>query len=755
MKLAESIPFSAELTGPQHTRSYLRAGAAPQDGEFTLDASWGIAAPTDNETVALAADDLREFLRLSLGLTLAGGGPAIDLRVDERLGDNPETHLLRMTPEGVEVVGAGPAGVLHGCFRLQALMQERGGPILPIGEERRTPIFQRRIHRSILSPFNVEELTGYSGPPLEVKSPGIEWDYPGWREEDAGPDMFYHDNMLMRLARHGFNGIWVRGALRVFAKTQVFPEFGEHAEQIMAQLRRLSARAARFGIGVYLYLNEPMGFDTDDPFWDKYPHCRGPVVRHTPVNCFCSSTDECKRYLREATEYVFAHAPDLAGVILITASEYPSHCYCHQPRPEDEAEREKLVAEGKICPRCAPRTPQEIIGEIVTLIQQGARAAKPSAEVIAWNWSWNFYEPDPQRGVLERLPEGVIVMGDFERGTPTSCCGFEYVNDEYSIKVIGPSGRFTGVAEFQRGRGLPTYAKVQIGTTHEVGDLPYLPALGNIARKYRALRDSGVTGIMSCWNFGGHPSLATELAGEMSWAPQPEPDEALRRVATRHFGPAAAAVMVEGWEQVSRAHECFPGSIPVLYHGPVNRGPALPFPLQRVDREFPRSWLLDRISEHDRLDSWTRPFGPEKVAECFRAEAEGLATAVSIMDRALQLAEGDDLERLKLEHGVAKMFWLQLACSANLVEFLLTRNALLQEEDASRCAALLERIEQLCRQERELVAQALPLLQADPRLGFHGEGYGYMLTPELLQRKLAHLDANLNEGIAALRAAKE
>jgi len=751
MKLADTMPFSTDLRAPIWTEISFRPGARPEPGDVTIGAGWAVVHEDDAPAVATAERLLREVLTLSYGVPLdAAGERIIVLRVDSAVGDSPEAHRVAVSPAGIEVAGAGPAGVLHGVFRLIALMRERGGPFVPPVGETREPLFAHRVHRSPLSPFYVEELTGYVGPPFETKWREVVCEYPAFIEEDAGPDEFYHDNLLLRLAMHGFNGIWIRGALRKFARNSAFPEFGEDSDRILSELRTLCQRAAPLGMKVFLYMNEPMGLDEDDPFWDKYPQVKGTLCHMKPVNYLCSSTEEVRTYLRESCEYVFSHVPELAGVLLITASEYPSHCWCHARIPGNAEQLEEMLTDGKLCPRCAERTPQEVVGEIVTLIRDGCKAAQPDAEVIAWNWSWSMWEEDPQRGVLEQLPDDVIVMGDYERGEMTSACGFEYKNDEYSIKVIGPSARFVGVAEFQRSRGMPVYAKLQIGTTHENPNIPYLPTLQKIARKWQTLVEAGVTGMMTCWNFGNMPSLGTEIAGEMNWHPQPSVEEALRALATRHFGPEAAGPMVAGWEQLCRAQDDFPTSIPVMYYGPMSRGPVLPWVFDRIDRKFPRSWLLDTIIEGDRLD-WVTPFGAEKVLECYRAVADQWAEGIALMEPALATATGADLLRLQQEIGLARFCLVQLRSSANMVDFLLARDAYHASVDPAERRALLDRMEALCRDELENAAAAIPLCAGDSRLGWHGEAYGYMVTRELVEAKLANLRALIEERIPAER----
>ncbi|NLO05629.1 MAG: hypothetical protein GX131_07330 [candidate division WS1 bacterium] len=747
MRLADTMPFSADLRSPIWTEISYRPGAIRQPGDVVIDGSWAIVRESEEPAAISAADTLMDVLRLSFCVPLRSDGERkIRLMVDESVGDQPDTHRLKIGHEGIEITGASAVGLLHGVFRLIALMSERGGPFVPEIEETRRALFQHRVHRSALSPFYVEELTGYAGPPFSAN-----WDcaYPAYIEEDAGPDQFYHENVLLRLAMHGFNGIWLRGALRKFAKCSVFPEFGENSEAILSELRKLCQRAARFGMKVFLYMNEPMGLREEDPFWEAYPQVRGPQGRAPGVNFLCSSTEEVKTYLRESAQFVFEHVPELAGVLLITASEYPSHCWSHTRFPGKAEQITEMIDEGTLCPRCATRTPQEVVGEIVSLLRDGIKAAKADAEVVAWNWSWSMWEEDPQRGVLEALPEDVIVMGDYERGEMTEACGFEYKNDEYSIKVIGPSPRFTGVAEFQRERGLPVYAKVQIGTTHENPNIPYLPTLQKIARKWQTLAETGVTGMMTCWNFGNMTSLGTEIAGEMNWDPQPSVEEALLTIATRHFGPEAAPAMVAGWEQLCRAQDDFPTSIPVMYYGPVSRGPAFHFLFDQVDHKFPRSWLLD-TERGDKLD-WVNPFGVEKVLECYHAVAAQWAEGIALMEQGLPKALGMDSERMEREIGVARFCLHQLISSANVVEFLLARDAFYASEDAAEKLSRLEEMERICRAEAENAEATIPLCDADSRLGWHGEAYGYMINRPLIEEKLEGLREIVEERIPAER----
>ena len=54
-----------------------------------------------------------------------------------------------------------------------------------------------------------------------------------------------------------------------------------------------------------------------------------------------------------------------------------------------------------------------------------------------------------------------------------------------------------------------------------------------------------------------------------------------------------------------------------------------------------------------------------------------------------------------------------------------------------------EQFRPLAADEIRILEQALPMVEADPRLGFHAECQGYMYTPELIRKKLAALKKDM------------
>src|SRR5437667_4844782 len=79
----------------------------------------------------------------------------------------------------------------------------------------------------------------------------------------------YPDGLLAKLAEMGVNGVWLHAVLRQLSSDPTFGEFGEGSEKRLAELAKLVERARRFGVGVYLYMNEPrampVGFFKNGP----------------------------------------------------------------------------------------------------------------------------------------------------------------------------------------------------------------------------------------------------------------------------------------------------------------------------------------------------------------------------------------------------------------------------------------------------------------------------------------------------------
>ena len=702
--------FFKDLKRPLHeTRNFLLdCDCIARQDEVKITPDWELHLPAQAaEQIKIAAKDLECFL----GFRLAGNsGNKISLCIDQSMSQ-AESYIIEIKGNEISVTGADSSGVMYGVFFLEELMKFRKAPILERGSIRRSPSSRARILRSPMSFYYHEELEQV--------------------------DQAYPEEYLLKMAHHGFNGLWMRGILRHLAKVDIFPEFGANSDQYLSDLRRLINRAAKYGIKVYLYFTEPLGFDPsnveEELIAEKYSHLLGNTNNYLQHRAMCSSFQETKIFLKEGMRYLFSNASGLGGVILITASEHHTHCYNSQ----DEID----------CPRCSKREKHEVIAEVISLINEGVKAAAPDAKVIAWNWSWRHFQPR----IITELPADVILMADFERGGTRTGNGTEHKVDEYSLNYVGPSERFLNAAKEAKKTAHEVYAKLQICATHEISTVPYYPVLFNLARKFANLREQNVTGAVNCWNFGNFLSRNTELSNWFSWSPLPEDiDKLLLKIACRDFGDQAAAQFVAAWKIFSEATEYFPPfDNKYLYNiSPTSFGGAYPLFMERIGLPLPPPWLLPDIKYNasfpcqkhndfsDAIQYYCGTFGAEKIIEGLRKFCAHWQNGVDLQSKALPLVPEKLRDNAEQEIAVCTAIHSQLTSTANVTEFFHVRGKYFDAVDPQGKKDLLCQLKKIAKIEIENSIVLKRCIERDKRLGFHGEAFGYFYTPEEIDRKI-------------------
>ena len=181
----------------------------------------------------------------------------------------------------------------------------------------------------------------------------------------------YPDGFLKRLSAVGVNGVWLHVVLRDLAPGgTTFPEFGVDHERRLDNLRNLVERAKKYGIGVYLYMNEPRAMPP--AFFKDRPEIAG--VREDEFTALCTSHPAVRQWMADALAHVFRQVPDLGGVYAITASENLTNCDSH--------------GVWRSCEHCKSRSDTDIIAEVVATIDEGVHRGNPKANVIVSDWGW-------------------------------------------------------------------------------------------------------------------------------------------------------------------------------------------------------------------------------------------------------------------------------------------------------------------------------------------------------------------------------
>ncbi len=530
---------------------------------------------------------------------------------------------------------------------------------------------------------------------------------------------------------HGFTAVWLRGVLRDLAPTALFPTLGQEIARHQDALGTVIDRAKAAGMGVFLYLNEPLGLAADHPFWHDHAELRG-ITEYAAdgwcmddwaeAHALCTSTPDVRAWLREAAARLFHDLPELAGWFCISASEHLTHCYAHG--------LERCTAPApRGCPRCAARDPLAVTADVIADLHAGTRQSSATAQTIAWDWSWSMYAPAPQTALLARLPQDVTLLLDWERGgRRTMPDGRENAIDEYSLAYVGPSPQFEAMHAEATRLGLRVMAKLQVGTTHELATVPNLPLIDRLYAKLAAVEARGLDGVLATWNFGNAFSLNTAAVGRFVADPaRPAPALFVKGLAEDYFGLPDGTDTAAALADFAAAMDYYPFDMPFLYWGVVNYALAYPLVLAPLDgTPTGPSWMMA-----PRGDDLSASLGQFTLAETTALLGEVTIHWEAATARYRAALAASTHPHAAEELGVAVTISGVFRSAWHAYQVYELRKTWPDDREARFAVLVAAEIANL--------DAVLPYLDADPRLGFHAECQGVMFSAALVREKLAVL----------------
>ncbi len=523
----------------------------------------------------------------------------------------------------------------------------------------------------------------------------------------------YPEGLLQRLAAQGVNAVWLHTVLRTLAKDPKYPEFGEGSERRIANLRKLVARAAKYGVKVYLYMNEPRAQVPSFFEKDGRMALRGVAQRDGTSYAMCTSCPEVRRWMRDALEQVFRQVPGLGGIFTITASENLTNC----PSRGDHLK----------CPRCAKRSRAEIVAEVNNTLIEGMRRGNPDAEAVVWDWAW----PDDAEPEIIRLLDtrNCRLMSISERHVPTCRGGVPSKTGEYSISVVGPGVRATNFWHQARAAGLKTAAKVQPGATWEFSAIPYLPTMDLVAQHAFNLAHEDVDGVMLSWSLGCCPSPNLTAYRDIGRATK-SPDEFLDALAVRLYGPAAAPLARKAWTAFSDGFREYPFHNGTIYTAPHHMGPSNPLYLE------PTGYAATMVGiPYDDIRRW-RSIYPEQVfVDQMAKVAAGFGEGCARFDAMVAKCTGAQRANARREAGMFRAAYLHFVSVVDQARFVMARERRDKAASDAERAAATAKMREIAARELATAKALLPLVQADSRIGYECSNH-YFYTPQDVREKI-------------------
>ncbi|MFC1454122.1 hypothetical protein ACFLQL_02975 [Verrucomicrobiota bacterium] len=506
----------------------------------------------------------------------------------------------------------------------------------------------------------------------------------------------FPDSLLSDLAANGMNAVWLQGVLYTLV-----PWFGENSfsrghEKRVVNLNRLVERAAKFGIGVYLYLNEPRAMPPE--FFDDRPDWKG--AQHPNGNIsLCMSQADVLNAFKTGVSDLFRKAPGLAGVFTIARSENPTHCHSHPTHL-------------KPCPRCSTRPEADLIALVNNAVAEGVHTVKPEADVIVWNWPW---EDEWAMKVIDQLRPDIKFMCTSESFVPTNAMGIKGYVSDYSISKVGPGPQAVGQWKHAAARGLPIMAKVQLNNTWECSAVPYLPVPFLVKQHLKNLEAHKVTALMASWTLGGYPGGNLPLTDM-------EPEE----LAVDKFGQKAAPGIIKAWKKFGDAFKEFPfHGCACLYRGPQNYGPMNLLFAEPTGRE---STMIG--FPYDDLEKWRGNHFPEDIfEEQFRKLSEGWGKGLALLKNASRLVPEEKKAAITGELNVAAAAYCHFRSTYLQIRFIRLRNSGIN-------TATLPDINRVLDEEQHLAEMLTRIVRDDSRIGFEATNHYYYTVNTLMEKAL-------------------
>ncbi len=682
--------FLHELTEPLHGEPIQWERTQPRVDEVSLTSGVTVdGGPSDPDgLLETAFQDFKRFLHAA-GIPETG-----DYRLRFRCtGEScDESYRIEIGRTDCVVLSGSTEGFRRALVYLEDEMLRRGGPFLPVQVITRTAVIRRRIE------FHV----------------GM-FDHIGL---DILPDEF-----LNRLAHEGVNGVML--PMELLYPHRIVPEFEAPPESLFEALRERVRRYARYGIRLYLYLNEPKSFSAGSPLRAKHPHLLGGDAHG--ITYYCTSTKQGCDALAEGFRKLMAGAPGLGGLIVICVGERSTHCY--------SGSYEARVRPSR-CPRCSKRAPRDVLRDTLAAMERGVHTADPEAEFIAWPYSqYVCWGERLTRDAAAHVPPKVVLLHNYDSAAKVRQLGKIRRADDYWLSVPGPSTLFRDCAQAARAKGTTVYAKIMAGCSHELASVPYIPVPRNLYQRFQGMHALGVSGALQNWGSGNDPSLMNRAAGDLAFAPLPDTEAAfLDRQARRDWGIHAPTV-VRAWKHFSAAYAHYPVSIGFSYFGPMHNGPVWPLYLEPRGLKLGGNWRPDSPGG-DIIGNCTGYHTLSEIITLCTRMRDRWGRGVRLLEALHPTAIGNRERQRQID--LARVLELHFESGVNILTFYALRERLAHSCGNKR-RTLLDTMRTLVRREIEVDRLLLPLVERNPRLGYCPEAGAFKYFPELIRWRMREL----------------
>ena len=650
--------------------------------DVVLDETWTVNYDGELQEVAAAVDLFCENIYASWGIRLEqnkSNGRAIQIHLTEA---DKEYHKVVIRQNGIEIY-AEKAGVLRALMLLLDKAEVEGYPCY----------YEKTYERK--ATFHTRFLYSYCG------LYGQAFDFPAERS--------YPEKMLKAYAEAGVNGIWTQGVLYKLVEFPYEPSISVGWEKRLENLRQLVATAQKYGIKVYLYLNEPRSMPLS--FFDKYPDMKGQV--QGDYACICTSSERGRKYLSDAISRLCREVADLGGFFTITRGENLTNCYSLVGCDES-----LISNDGINCPRCAARKAHEVVAEVDQIIAEAARAVNPNIQIISWPWSWSgaYFNSETVEQGIKLIPRENAIMAVSEHDKELCVGGVKNVVRDYSMAHIGPSRYAKNIWEIARQSHHQTFAKLQINTTWECSTVPALPVYQLIIEHLENVKKENVSGVMLGWTLGGYPSANLKIASGSFFHDVDNEDK-------NPYEEILKSIYQEDYERVKKATDLFcqgfkefPFNHWTLYNAPHNAG------VSNLLYEKPTGYQATMTCfSYDDLEGWRQNYPADIFEEQYRKICEKWEQGLAVIS---DMEDSEFKDVSIVGYSLFKSVYEQ-------IRFIRARERYLRHDEPEIMKSIMCQVAQ---NELQLAETIYEIMRRNPTIGYEAANHYYFNQTMILEK---------------------
>ena len=629
----------------------------------------------------------------------------------------PKDYEINVTMERIVVIGYDERGAMYGLYNLESRMNLREAPFLPVD-----------LHTVRHSLYDTRMVQSWMG----------------W--------MDFPDSLLSHLAHAGFDAIFASVLANPNGDRTTADNSTDFYARILHRIRHqdpgrirdLIDRASRYGIKVY-----------------------------TPIIYQYMGTPESEAGLRKLVCDILSVFPDIQGYVLLTEG------FWYKQWGGGHGASEEYMKDWA-----------QNWSRAVKIVAEECQRVNPSIEILPWEYNIDFRPQniEMKKYFIQQLPSDTIPLLTWENGKRFELDGLWGHLRDYAINQVGPAEVTKGQIEVAKQRGMKVYSNAQTFVCGaQFQTIPYHPFPYQWYARYKALEEHGVNGTLESWTSGFTPNFMTEVRAWYCWSESPPFEELLSSIASRIFGSDHQGTIMKAWDLFSQAIRLVPDTGPNMG---TNNAIGNPLFLEEPPARtvtFKHSWL-DETEWMGYLGAEINPYWPYTLsrlvfvpdftnqinrAEQYARSVSGIETTLEVkvlpvflkylklaaekMEDGLELYRSAALQSPKTKRTGAlreviaaeQIQRMMLSCAA-ILEFEDLRFHLSSENDLNKARVILDRMEEILKDEIKRTELSLLAVTRDSRLGFQYE-CDYIHTPYSLNEKLESLHDTLRKHLPKKR----